>query len=101
MSPNEDPGRRRVSIWKLLVPDFKLIFSLWLPLFAVAVWYGFYRGYLDMGLFALAMAVSVWSVCDAAVLTCRRIQDWHNQRRLAESALPPDTSTDERPFGKG
>ena len=80
MKPDEASRPRKVPVWKQLVPDFKLIFRLWLPLFVVAVWFGIHRGYPDIGLFAVAMAVGVWSVCDAAVLTYRRILKYRYQR---------------------
>ena len=100
MLPNEDGERPKVSIWKRLVPDFKTIFILWLPLFAITVAYGYYRGYPDMGLFALAMAVAVWSVCDTAVLTYRRFQEWRNQRLWKKASNPHRSANDDEPYGK-
>lgn len=99
MNPDEDPSAPKPSIWKLLVPDFKIIFRLWLPLFALAVWYGFYRNLPHLGLFAVAMAVALWSVCDTAVLTYRRFQEWRNQRLWKKASNPPDRPKDNQHHG--
>ena len=68
-------------LWKILVPDFKPTFILWMPCFAVALAWGIQHRYPDIFLFGLLMAVAVWSVCDAAVRLYRTIQRSYARKR--------------------
>ena len=53
---------------RFFASDLKLTFILWLPTFAAILWLGIQRAFPDIVLFAIAMGLVVWSVCDAAVL---------------------------------
>ena len=52
--------------------DLKLTCCLWLPSYLVAVLTAAQQGIRDLWLFAIAMALAVWSACDAAVLLIRK-----------------------------
>lgn len=77
----------RDSRWGVLVPDFKLTFILWVPLFAVALAFGIMRRFPSIGLFAIAMAVGVWGVCDAGVRVYRKTQGLKSKSKGALLAL--------------
>ena len=68
------------SGWSRFWPDFKVTFVLWLPIFAVVMWMGIQRGFQHIALFAIAMGLAVWSICDAAVLVFNNIRDWLAKR---------------------
>ena len=53
---------------------------LWLPVFAVAMWYGISHGFEGLGLYAVAMALAAWGVCGRAVLVVRKWQEWRTKR---------------------
>ena len=77
----EDMRSQGDSLWKILVPDFKLTFILWLPLFALALAFGIQQRYPNLVLFSIAMAVGVWGVCDAAVIAYRKVREYRAQKR--------------------
>jgi hypothetical protein len=61
--------------WQHMIADWKLALFLALPMFAVAMWYGISRGYEDIGLFAVAMALGTLHVAEMAVLGFRRLRE--------------------------
>lgn len=64
-----------------MAADWKLAVLLALPMFAVAMWFGVSRGYQDLGLFAVAMALGTLHVAEMAVLTFRRFREWRSGGR--------------------
>ena len=81
MKQREDTDTQGSSKWKLLVPDSMLTVILGLPLFVAVMWYGIRNGYEDLGLFALAVGLSVWGLCGTIVFTFRKIQESREQKR--------------------
>ncbi len=64
------------NIWKRLIADWKPTLLLALPMFALAMWFGISRGYQDIGLFAIAMALGTLHIADMAVLGFRKFREW-------------------------
>jgi hypothetical protein len=62
-------------IWKRVTADWNLAFLLALPMFAVTMWFGISRGYQDIGLFALLMALYTFHVAELTILAFRRIRE--------------------------
>ncbi len=93
----EETKPRRVSIWKLVVPDFKLTFALWLPLYIAVMWYGIRQGFPSLGLFAIAMAAGIWAVGDAAVLTYRKVQEYQAHKGVGTRTKALDRADDPTP----
>ena len=60
--------------------DWKIVASLALPIFAVAMWGGISRQYKDLGLFAVAMALVSWSIGGWAVAVVRNWQQWRRRK---------------------
>jgi uncharacterized membrane protein YfcA len=64
-----------IHFWKHMAADWKPAVLVALPMFAVAIWGGISRGYEDMGLFAVAMALGTLHVAEMAVLSFRRLRE--------------------------
>lgn len=67
---------------KSLTADWKLASILALPMFAVAMWFGLSRGYEDIGLYALVMAVGTLHVAEMGVLSFRKLREWRARRNI-------------------
>jgi hypothetical protein len=72
-------------IWNVFTTDWKFILVLWLPLFAIAMWFGFSRQYEDLGLFAVAMALGIWGLCGRAVFLWRKLREYRLKSRGNDS----------------
>jgi len=66
-----------------MVADWRLAIPLALPMFAVAMWFGISRGYQDIGLYAIAMALGTLHVAEMAVLSVRKFREWRRGGRNA------------------
>ena len=64
-----------------MAADWKLAVLFALPMFAAAMWFGVSRGYQDLGLFAVAMALGTLHVAEMAVLGFRRFREWRSGGR--------------------
>jgi membrane protein DedA with SNARE-associated domain len=53
---------------------------LWVPLFALALWYGISQRFEDMGLYAVAMGLGTLGVAGRAVLARRKWQEWRRSK---------------------
>jgi hypothetical protein len=69
-----------MHFWKHMAADWKPAVLVALPMFAVAMWFGVSRGYQDLGLYSLAMALGTLHVAEMAVLTARRFREWRSSR---------------------
>ena len=68
------------SRWKLVIADWKPALVISLPLFIVAMWFGIHRGYSDIGLYAIAMALSIWHVAEMAVIAYHKLVEYRRRR---------------------
>ena len=59
----------------------KFTLALWVPLFTVAMVLAAFDGMADLGLFAIAMGLALWGVCEAAALLWHHLQAWSRNRR--------------------
>ena len=66
------------NFWKHMAADWKPALLLALPMFAAAMWFGISRGYEDIGLFAVAMALGTLHVAEMSVLSIRRLREWRS-----------------------
>lgn len=73
-------------ILKWFTSDWKIVLLLALPVFALAMWCGISRGYEDIGLYAVAMALASWGIGGWAVLTVRKWQEWRMKSREKRDA---------------
>jgi hypothetical protein len=65
--------------WKHLAADWKPALLIALPMFAAAMWFGISRGYQDLGLFAVAMALGTLHIAEMAIITFRRFREWRSK----------------------
>ena len=61
--------------------DFRLTFFLWLPAYVLVMHAAIQRGLADIWLFAIAMAVAIWSACDAFTLLVRKVTQARDSSR--------------------
>lgn len=66
--------------WRRMAADWKPAVLLALPMFAVAMWFGISRGYEDLGLFAVAMALGTLHLAEMAILCVRKFHEWRKRR---------------------
>ncbi len=64
--------------WRAALGDWKTALVIALPIFAVAMCFGVSRGYDQIGLFAVAVAIGAWSVGDTAAGLFRK---WREHRQ--------------------
>lgn len=62
------------------VKDLRITFLLWVPLFLVAITAAILQGFQDIFLFAIAMGLALWAVCEAALLVYRKTQQYLRRR---------------------
>ena len=64
---------------KFFLPD-KAALILWVPLFALAMWYGISQHFEDMGLYAAVMALGTLGVAGRAIHVRRKWQEWRRSK---------------------
>jgi hypothetical protein len=64
------------NFWKSLAADWKLAALVAFPMFGVAMWFGISRGYEDIGLYAIVMALGTLHVGEMVIVTVRRFREW-------------------------
>lgn len=69
----------RQHVWKQMADDWKSVLLLAMPMFLVAMWFGIERGYQDLGLFAVAMALGTLHVAEMGILSLRRFREWRGR----------------------
>ncbi len=74
----------KAGLWKHLIVDWKPTLTLWVPVFAGLMWYGFAHGFDDLWLYAIVLALAAWEVCGRAVLVVRKWQQWRAQKRTPQ-----------------
>jgi len=72
--------RRKHTKWKRIIPDWQPALVISLPFFILAMWFGIHRGYSDIGLYAIAMALGIWHVAEMAVMTYRKFAEYRRRR---------------------
>ena len=53
---------------------------LWVPLFALAMWYGVSQHFEDMGLYTAAMALAALGVASRTILVRRKWREWRSSK---------------------
>lgn len=71
--------KSRHHFWKQLTADWKVAVLLALPMFAAAMWFGVSRGYADLGLYSIVMALGTLHVAEMAIITARRFREWRSR----------------------
>lgn len=66
------------NFWKRMAADWKPALLTALPMFALAMWFGISRGYQDIVLYAIAMALGTLHVAEMGVLAFRKFREWRN-----------------------
>ena len=61
--------------------DLWIATCLWASLFATAMWLAARNGFQDLWLFAAAMGLSLWGLCDALLLVARTTREYLASRR--------------------
>jgi hypothetical protein len=74
------------NISRAMTADWKTAILISLPIFVVAMWFGISRGYDQIGLFAVAMALSAWSIGDMAASLVKRLREHRLKNRGAHNA---------------
>lgn len=69
------------NLLKFFLPD-RATLILWVPVFAVLMWYGISHHFEEMGLYTAAMALAALGVSGRAILVVRKWREW---RRSKES----------------
>jgi hypothetical protein len=64
-----------------IIADWKIVLTLWLPLFAAVLWYAIAERFDHLWLAALALAVAASELCSRAVLVVRSWQRWRASMR--------------------
>jgi multisubunit Na+/H+ antiporter MnhG subunit len=63
------------NFWRQLIVDWKPTLLLALPVFIVAIWFGILRGFKDLGLFAVVMALASIHLAEMCLVTFRRLRE--------------------------
>jgi hypothetical protein len=71
--------------WKRITADWKLILFISILLFVPLMWLGISRGYSDLWLYAIAMALGSWHVSEFAVVGYRRLRGARSKERHSGS----------------
>lgn len=69
----------KANLLKFFLPD-RATLILWVPVFALLMWYGVSHHFEDMGLYATAMALAALGVSGRAVLVVRKWQEWRRSK---------------------
>ena len=67
-----------------MVDDRRFTVALWVPLFTAVMVCAALEGFPDLWLFAVAMGLATWGVCDAAALLWHHLRAWQGARRRAD-----------------
>jgi membrane protein DedA with SNARE-associated domain len=61
------------------LPD-KATVILWVPLFALAMWYGIAQHFEDIGLYTAAMALGTLGIASRTIHLRRKWQEWRGSK---------------------
>lgn len=78
--------KQKSSFWRGYTEDWKPTLIIALPIFCFALWYATRRGYTNLFLYVVVIALASWHVAGMAVLTYRKFMAY---RRQKEEAMMP------------
>ena len=76
--------------WKLFIGNWRPTLAIALPIFILAVGFGIWKGFPDLILYAIAMALGAWHIATFAVIFFEKLR---LHQRQNEEALMPKTSS--------